>query len=59
MLILLETLIFALCLSVHLQMVGGTKVLVDTHGIAESCPELRGELGPTIRNDALRYVSTL
>ncbi len=57
--ILLTSLVLALSLYVCLQIVCSTKVAVDMQGMAESCSELRGELGQAIRNNALRYSCAL
>jgi hypothetical protein len=57
--ILLKSPALTLSLSVSLQMVCGTKASIDVQVIAESCPELQGELGPAIGSDALRYTSVL
>ncbi len=56
--ILLESLVLVLSLYIRLRMVYGTKASIDAQVMAEGCLELRGELGPAIRNDDLRYVSS-
>jgi hypothetical protein len=38
-------------------MLCGTKTMIDVQVMAEGCKELRGELGPAIGNDALKYIS--
>jgi hypothetical protein len=55
--ILLKCLVLALSLFIHLQMVCSNKAWIDAQVMVEGCPELLGELGPTIENDALRYTS--
>jgi hypothetical protein len=54
----LKNLVLALGLSVGLLIVYDTEPLVDAQVVTDYCPELQGELGPTIRHDALQYAST-